>query len=306
MNNSTLALKGNSAGATSQTLGNLTLGSGSNNIVLNSNGGSGTNLTLGSTWNRAAGSSLLVDLSSGSATLTSSPTLTNGILVGAWVKDTTGAGMATVSGGLVVRYDDTTGQTLLNSTNDGGFGSVNYTTLHSAYSIGSHILAWTNGGLGSRSVNSLAIDTTINGGIIDMGTAGNVLTLNTGSILFHGANNETLQGGQVGVSGTEVLIHQVGSGKFFLGSNIGGSSLTVDGTGTTVLAGTNTYTGATNINSGTLALGSATAMNSATMPLNVNSGTLDVTTFNAKAGTVTLTGSGTITRGSGQPDGQCL
>ncbi len=308
LNNSTLALKGNSAGATSQTLGNLTLGSGSNNNVLNSNGGSCTNLTLGSTWNRAAGSTLLVDLSSGSATLTSSPTLTNGILVGAWVKDTTGAGMATVSGGLVVRYDDTTiGQTLLNSTNDGGFepGST-YTTLHSAYSIGSHILAWTNGGLCSRSVNSLAIDTTINGGIIDMGTAGNVLTLNTGSILFHGANNETLQGGQVGVSGTEVLIHQVGSGKFFLGSNIGGSSLTVDGTGSTVLAGTNTYTGATNINSGTLALGSATAMNSATMPLNVNSGTLDVTTFNAKAGTVTLTGSGTITGALGSLTGSAF
>ena len=259
----TFSMKGNAiAATTTQTFSdNFSLEANSGNaIVLTPAAGQSINLTLTNTWTRATGSSLLIDLSAGNATLTSSPTLTGDILGYALVKDTTGTGFATVSGGNVVRYDDTMGANLADNSND---SSVNFTTLGTA----SGTLAWSNG-LTNRAVNSLTIDTTNNFGTIDMGASGNVLSLTSGAILFRGANNEVLTGGQVGAAGSEVIVHQVGTGTLTINSPIssGAGSLIKDGDGLLVLGGANTYLGATFVNGGTLRLiGASTLANSSSL-----------------------------------------
>ena len=247
----TLVLIGSNGAADSQTLGNPTINTGAA-ITLTPNGASSLGLTLGNTWTRGPGGTLFVDLSAGSAaSLTSSPVSAGTIIPYALVKDTTATGMATVNGsGKVVRYDDTTGTTLAVASNN---AATNFTSLGSVYTSGT--LSWTNGGgLTTRSVNTLTIDTTNNGGTIDMGASSNVLTLTSGAVLFKGPNNATLQGGQLGAAASEVIVHQAGTGTLTVASPIssGTGSLTKDGPGTLVLTAANAYTGPTTVAAGSL------------------------------------------------------
>ena len=262
-------VKGASAGS-SQTLGAFTLTANTNNIIsLDPNNGTGVTLTLGNAWTRNAGSSMLFDYSSSNtgtrtvntAGATTGATLTNGIYGWGLVKDSAGVtGFATRDGsGNISRFDDTTGTTLANNSN---VSTTNFTTLNTAYSSGT--LTWNNG-ITNRSVNSLTFDTTNNGGTIDMGISTNVLTLTSKGVLFKGANNGIITGGQVGAAASEVIVHQTGSGLFTINSLIssGAGSLTKDGTGTLVLGATNTYTGATMVNAGTLSVTGSLASGSA-------------------------------------------
>ena len=41
-----------------------------------------------------------------------------------------------------------------------------------------------------------------------MGASTNVLTLASGAIVFSGANNATLQNGQIGATNAELFVHQ--------------------------------------------------------------------------------------------------
>ena len=162
-----LALVGSSGETNSQTLGNPTINSGAA-ITLTPNGAASLGLTLGNTWTRGPAGTLFIDLSGGTAaSVTSSPVAAGTIIPYAMVKDTIATGMATVSGGKIVRYDDTAGTTLDQTSNN---AATNFTSLGTTYTSGS--LSWTNGGLlTTRSVNTLTIDTTNNGGTIDMGAA---------------------------------------------------------------------------------------------------------------------------------------
>ena len=257
----TLSIKGRTgAGATAQILGNLTITANTGGrILLNPNGGTGTALTLGNTWTRAANASsaLNFDLSLG-GTVTSSPALANNIVVGSGgaafvtVKDSTGSGFATVSGGNVVRYTSAT--PLVDTAND---GTVNY-----GYAANGSTFNWNNG-ITARSANTLAIDASANGGTLDLGGAGNVLTLTSKGVLMSGGNNFTVQNGQVGAAGTEVIVHTLGGALTNLGtfSDTTGS-LTKNGNGTLVLGGANTYSGATAISAGTVVVNSSGAINS--------------------------------------------
>jgi autotransporter-associated beta strand protein len=140
--------------------------------------------------------------------------------------------------------------TILATTSNSG--TINYTTLNSTYSSGT--LSWSSG-ITTRSVNSLTIDTTNTGGTIDMGASSNILTLSGAAILFRGANNAILQGGQVNAN---FVVHQTGAGTLTINSLISGATkLVKDGTGTLVLGANNTYTGTTIINAGILKLGAA-------------------------------------------------
>jgi autotransporter-associated beta strand protein len=224
-------------------------------------------LTLGSTWTRNAGSSLLIDYSSPNsgarsvvtASATTTAALTNGIYGWLLVKDSSGnVGFGTRAAGTnqaITRYDDTTGTTLLVNSNS---STTNFTTLGSTYTGGNGgTLSWTT--LTNRSVNSLTIDTTNNFGTIDLGPSTNTLSITAQAILFKGPNDETLTGGKLGAAASEVIIHQTGTGVLTVDSLISATtgSLTVDGTGTTVLNAANAYTGVTSINGGVLSLGSA-------------------------------------------------
>ncbi len=76
-----------------------------------------------------------------------------------------------------------------------------------------------------------------------------------------------------------------------------GMTLTKTGLGTQILSGPNTYTGATFISAGTLALG-ANAVLPATA-VSIGDATLDAATFTDTAGTLDLTGPATINLGTG-------
>lgn len=182
----TLKLVGKTSGTTSQTLGNATFLSGQARIVIDPNGGGGTTLTLGNTWSRNAAQGLLyLELPTG-ATLTSSPTLTNGLIGAAGtagyavVNDGTGVGFATVTGGNVVRF---TGATTLNATNStASTGATNFK------SSGNLTLA-----AGPDALNTLDIDTS-GGGTLNLNTT----TATVSGLLFTGTGDYTISNGIIG------------------------------------------------------------------------------------------------------------
>ncbi len=277
-------IRGNGSGTSTQTLGAMTMAARTNSVIaVDPNNGTSTTLTLGDAWTRNVGSSLLIDYSSGNtgtrevvtAGATTGYALTNGIYGGILVRDATGvAGFATRAGGAnqaISRYDDTTGSTLGTASDT---GTTNFTTLNSVYSAGT--LDWTAGGaLTNRAVNSLTIDTTNSGGTIDMGESTNILTLTSLGILFKGPNNATLTGGQVGAAGSEVIVHQVGTGALTINSQVssGAGSLTKGGSGALALTGLNTFTGGIAMNGGTLSLNSA---NRFTGDVTISAGTVQL------------------------------
>lgn len=250
-----LSLKGKAVGATTQVLGSSgpTLNTGGSTITLTPNGGTSTTLTLSPSWARQAGATLNVDLSAGTSTnavlnsqpqdiITTGQTSTSDILPYATVKDASGVGFAAVVGTNTVRY--TGAATLTTTSND---PTTNFTTTANGSTF--------NWNLGTdRAVKSLAINTATNNGTLDLG--GNVLSIGSsvGGLLMTGTGNYTIQNGQVGANDVELVVHQYGTGTLTISGTVSGGagSLTKTGTGTLSLAAVNNYSGATNVNAGTL------------------------------------------------------
>lgn len=244
----TLEVQGKSTGSSSQTLGNLTLNAGASTISLNPNGGTGTTLTLGNAWTKNAGGTLFIDLSNASAgtrTLTSNPTLSNGIIGGyTIVKDSGGTGFATVSGGNVVRY---TGATTLN----GNLGTDTISTENYQITGASNF----NGAAATQTVNSLEI---AGGSLGSFSTK--ALVINSGGLIF---NSSHVLGWNTGItsvtSGTGELDVYMTAGSTIQAkiTDNGGTSVSLakSGVGTLTLGGLNgshTYSGNTIVNQGTL------------------------------------------------------
>ena len=300
---SVLSIKGAPNGASTQTLGAVTLNAASSSqILLDPNNATGTSLILGNTWTRNAGANLFIDYSSANtgtrtvkttSAIAGSGAAANGMLSYVLVKDSSGGyGFGVQDAGFnIVRYDDTTGTTLADTSNS---PTTNFTTLNSLFPSGT--LSWSNG-LTTRSVYTLTIDTTNNGGTIDMGAATNVLTLASGAVLFRGANALTLTGGQLGASGTDTTVHQAGSAALTVASIIGGGAgtLTKDGPGTLILTAANTYTGTTTIGSGTLQIAGAGSLTAGTYAASIiDNGTLAFNTSVSHVLTGVISGNGAV------------
>ncbi|MDD5349657.1 MAG: autotransporter-associated beta strand repeat-containing protein, partial [Chthoniobacteraceae bacterium] len=250
-----------------------------------------TALTINGLWNRSAGATVNFDLSSSANNVLQTQTVsnTNGI-VGGWmtITDSTGTGFATYANvttnvtNPVVRY--TGASTLAASTNN---ATTNYTTSGAvAFASGAH------------SVNSLAIDTGATAGSLAI-VSGSPLNITSGGLLMTGGNDYAITGGQLGSSNSELIVHQYGTGKLTVSSTIssGTGSLTKTGGGTLALNGANTYSGATNIYEGTLALGSSGSIDNSSA-INVAKGaTFDVLnkTGYTVGGSQVLTNNGAIT-----------
>ena len=282
-----LEVKGKTTGTSSQTLGNLTINAGAGSIVLNANSGTGTSLTLGNTWTRYTGGTLFIDISgAGTGVLTSSPTLTNGILGYAVVKSAIPSyNFATVTGGNLVCYAGAS--PLANNsdsaiTNFSTFGNLTMTTA-------------------SRAINSLLISAFPADSTLDLGGASDVLTITSGGILLTGSANYTIQTGQLGANGAELIIHHFGSGTLTISATLGtgAASITKAGTGTAVLSSANSYTGTTTVGAGTLKAGAANVFGgaSSTSALTINGGTLDMNGYSQAFGSLTGSG-GIITSGA--------
>ena len=120
-------------------------------------------------------------------------------------------------------------------------------------------------------------------GAITIGAA-DTLTISSGSfggILLTPAVTtiQQINGGSLTTTGTELIVQHYGTGELDIGSNITGAiGFTKSGPGRVVLSGSNTYTGATVINGGTVSVASLTGTtNMGTGTIVLGNGTLEYT-----------------------------
>jgi autotransporter-associated beta strand protein len=247
-----------------QSLGAVSLAANTaSTIVLDPNGGTSTGLTLGNAWSRGAGSTLFIDLSAGSASVTSTPSAAvNGLLSFTIVKDQTGVGFGTVSGGQIVRF---TGGTALAPNSNSATTNFTTTPTDAGYTSGKLTLL-----SGTHATNSLSITATPGTATLDLGAQ--TLSFASGGLLMTGSGDYIVQNGTLGASAAELIVQQLGTGKLTVSSAISGStgSLTKSGSGTLALTGTNTYTGVTTIADGTLAVSGGNALANAGQVLLAN------------------------------------
>jgi T5SS/PEP-CTERM-associated repeat protein len=161
-------------------------------------------------------------------------------------------------------------------------------------------LAQNSGGNGTLNVES--------NGTLEVGGA-NGIVAGTGTSTFN------LAGGIVQVTGSDLStsvpvalatnttssINTNGFNATFSGVISGAGALVVSGAGTTTFSMLNTYTGATNIESGTIALVGAGSLGSGALTLGVSAGTMGTLDISGAAGNVTLaqavSGNGTFATG---------
>lgn len=206
------------------------------------------------------------------------------------INDLTLNGAGVLSGPLTVTN---TGTTRLGGT-IGGTGSIIMNSLggvlvlsgaNNNYSGGTTVLSGTLR-LGQPTSFPPFSNLTVNGGVFDLnnnsitvGTlsgTGGAITLGTGNLTVDSLVDSTFAGN---ISGAGALIMQSASNH------------------TLTLSGTNTYTGGTIVNIGTLRIGSATAFPNGGN-LTINGGTFDLNNFNITVGDLNG-GGGTIALGSG-------
>ena len=242
----TLNIKGKNSGTSATALGNLNVDPAGSTISLTPNGGGGTTLSLSNAWTRQVGGTLLADLSTAGSTLASSPTLTNGIIGGyAFVKDGTGTGFGTVSGGNVVRY---TGATVLDAAAAAGNldGTVNYVVTNSVALSGSSA---------TQTVNSLFFS-----GTGSFGGNVKVVVVGAGGIIQSYATWTRLTSNEKLTSGTgDLVINILGSAPDVAAIVDNGAAkvgFTKTGAGSLLINAGNTYSGNTVINQGALVRGS--------------------------------------------------
>ena len=240
----TLNIKGKNSGTSATALGALAVNPAGSTVSLTPNGGSGTALTLGNTWTRQVGGTLLVDVYAAGSTVSSSPTLQNGIIGGyAFVKDGTGTGFATVSGGNVVRYS---GATVLDAAAAAAnlSSTVNYEVTNSVTLSGSSSTQTVNSLLFSRSASNIYPN-------------GKVLVVGAGGVLYSGTGWARLtENGQKITSGMGDLVFNIYGTEADVGSITDNGAtkvgLTKIGSGNLYINDGNTYSGNTVLNQGTL------------------------------------------------------
>ena len=182
-----------------------------------------------------------------------------------------------------------------------GTGSLTIATANT-YGGGTTLNA---GQLNINNASALGTGTfTINGGSIDntsgaaIALAGNSAQNWNGDFTFIGSNALDTGTGAVTLNANRTVT--VSGSAFTVGGAIGdggnGYSLTKSGSGTMILTGSSTYTGATNIQAGTLQTGVTKALSTQTAVAVGTGATFDLNSFDQSIGS--LAGSGSVSLGS--------
>jgi hypothetical protein len=206
-----------------------------------------------------------------------------------------------VSGGNVT-YADTIGGTGLT------VGGIN--TAINKIGSGTLTLSGTNTFTGNINISAGTVSIS---GTANLGNVANDVIISNGGTLAVTATTTLANGRDFKLAGSST-IDVAGATTTTLqgvvGDGASAGTLNKNGAGNLLLSGTNTYTGATNVNGGTLRAGSAAAFGTSNAFLVANGATLDLNGFNqtfaqlSGAGTVTganSTISGAFTPGSGTP-----
>ncbi|MCX6245939.1 MAG: autotransporter-associated beta strand repeat-containing protein [Bacteroidetes bacterium] len=271
----------------------LSLAAVSNSTYLTTFNGNGNVVQTGVFGNGSGG---VTYSGSGTLTLTQANTFTgiltvsSGTVVGASYVGALGAGTLTLSGGT------------LKLTNATGLNFARNTTVSANSAITSDVSSAGPGithTLGTLSIGAYTLS--INGGSnVTSGTAG----LTFGAVTHTGAPTYTVTN-PTGGGTTQLSVGAVGNSTYLttfngngnviqtgvIGSGSGG--ITYSGTGTLTLSQTNTYGGATTISSGTIKLGSGTAIPDVSA-LTVN-GTFDLNGNSETVGSLAGSGTGIVT-----------
>jgi|GEM_PF-829429 len=184
-----------------------------------------------------------------------------------------------------------------------------FVTSGGSATTGNYLLTGTSALTATQSAFSLKIDTSGTGESLDI-VAGQTQTLTSGGLLFIGADNYEINNGTLKsntATNSELIVHQWGAGELAINSvianGIGNSTVTKTGTGTLVLGGANTYTGATYVTQGTLKAGAANVFGTGagTALILSRTGTVDFADFNQTVGSLSnsTSGAGSIDLGSG-------
>ncbi|MEI8107207.1 MAG: autotransporter-associated beta strand repeat-containing protein [Verrucomicrobiota bacterium] len=316
----TFQFKGKATTSQSQILAGLTLQPGANVVDVNNNNGTTTTLdlrgvagTLGIT--RTVAGTVDFKASSGTlgttALIKTTESISNGIL-GAWATVGGGAGLATRDTSNVVQAY--TGYGSLASQTGGSNGTIldqptanlriDAAGVSGAVPIGAAVTNINTllQNLGTASI----IDTSL--GKLRLGTSGGILMTPLGASLTIGtaANAGVLTaGGNADNMGGELVLGNFATGLLTVHSTVtnngaGTIKVTKSGSGTLVLDGNNTYSGATTINQGTVKVGVASVAgisgalgsNSAVNLANTANTGLDLNGFNVQIGS--LTGGGVV------------
>ena len=284
---------GKNSGTTAQTLNGVTGNSGTSTIFLNRNGGTSSTLTLG-TVTRNPGS--VISFRSNNA-ITNTNSSIERILVsnpvdaflGAWAITgdpiTNAARWAYVSSGQLRNQDGTV-------TTPNWANVTSSTTVYTSNAAATLDANRTAQGIQQNTGGAIAVN--LNSFTL---TANGFLNLQTGTWAFSGGTTSNI------TVGSENDLIFASQGSFTISVPIvnksgDNSNVTMAGGGTLTLnTVASTYTGLTTVNGGTVQLGLANVLNSAS-GIVVNGGALNFTTFNQGVNSVKLTG-GSITSSSG-------
>jgi|GEM_PF-1151062 len=261
-----LEVKGQNIGTTSQTFGaTTTFGAGHSNIKVDSNGGAGTTVAL-NTASRTLGATVNIDLpANGNVTMTG--TSINGVI----------SSLATASAAYLTVNKSDWGS--LSSSNVVPLSTYQTSTTSTVWAATENVaLSASASGVTTRTINTLKLN---NGANLSL-DSGQTLSLATGGLLVTGSGASEISGGSISGStgaansGRELTVFQYNTTNPFTISSVvantasGVTALTKAGEGTLILTGTNTYSGVTRINEGTLSFSAHSNLGASSATTNTN------------------------------------